>query len=74
MGREACGGRPGGGRNEEKGKLEKVGKGKFKANTTRKSLLSEPTLLIANDRNTFRASEHPSPVRKHISASHTYQT
>ena len=36
--------------------MEKVGKGKVTANTTRKSLLIEPTLLIANDHNNIRAS------------------
>lgn len=36
--------------------IGKSGKGKVTANTTRKSLLIEPTLLIANDHNTIRAS------------------
>ena len=68
MGREARRRRSGGGRNEEKGKLEKVGKGKVMANTTRKSLLIEPTLLIANDHNTIRASI---PCQEtHLSISH----
>lgn len=55
-GRVARGVRSGGGRSEKKGKLEKVGKAKVKSNTTRKSLLTEPTVLIANDRNIIRAS------------------
>lgn len=47
--------------------IQKSGKGKAKADTTRKSPLTELTPLMPM---TTIPSEHPSPVRKLISASH----